>query len=61
MAMVGVSPKEIASSQPMDIQEIDKSVSFIIITLLMSPMLGHWPSLWITHKEKASASLIKIL
>jgi hypothetical protein len=28
-------------------------VSFIIviISLLMSPLLGHRPSLWITHKE----------
>jgi hypothetical protein len=24
---------------------------FIIISLLMSPLLGHRPSLWITHKE----------
>jgi hypothetical protein len=26
-------------------------VIFIIISLLMSPLLGHKPSLWITHKE----------
>jgi hypothetical protein len=27
------------------------AVFFIIISLLMSPLLGHSPSLWITHKE----------
>jgi hypothetical protein len=26
----------------------------IIISLLMSPLLGHKPSLWITHKENGS-------
>jgi hypothetical protein len=29
---------------------------FIIISLLMSPLLGHEPSLWITHKEVAKVS-----
>jgi hypothetical protein len=26
-------------------------IIIIIISLLMSPLLGHRPSLWITHKE----------
>jgi hypothetical protein len=25
---------------------------YIVISLLISPLLGHRPSLWITHKEK---------
>jgi preprotein translocase subunit Sec63 len=28
-------------------------IIIIIISLLMSPLLGHRPSLWITHKENA--------
>jgi hypothetical protein len=31
--------------------EIDPDPIIIIISLLMSQLLGHRPSLWITHKE----------
>jgi hypothetical protein len=31
-----------------------RNYRFIIISLLMSPLLGHRPSLWITHKENGS-------
>jgi hypothetical protein len=33
----------------------DIDVPIIIISLLMSPMLGHRPSLWIIHKENIRA------
>jgi hypothetical protein len=29
----------------------NKVIIIIIISLLMFPLLGHMPSLWITHKE----------
>jgi hypothetical protein len=30
---------------------ISIKIIIIIISVLMSPLLGHWHSLWITHKE----------
>jgi hypothetical protein len=30
---------------------IPRTLALIINSLLMSPLLGHRPSLWITHKE----------
>jgi hypothetical protein len=38
------------SFKPFDIIAID-IIIIIIISLLMSPLLGHRPSLWITRKE----------
>jgi hypothetical protein len=39
----------------LSVDTIDKTCSvIIIISLLMSPLLGHRPSLWITHKENGS-------
>jgi hypothetical protein len=31
--------------------DLNPLITAIIISLLMSPLLGHRPSLWITHKE----------
>jgi hypothetical protein len=33
---------------------MSSKVIIILISLLMSPLLGHRPSIWITHKEKVS-------
>jgi hypothetical protein len=35
----------------MYLQKVHKYAYKIIISLLMSPLPGHRPSLWITHKE----------
>jgi ribulose bisphosphate carboxylase small subunit len=55
--VIGFDPKKIAHLVAFyDIYLIFDTTTFrkgvIIISLLISPLLGHRPSLWITHKEK---------
>jgi hypothetical protein len=38
-----------------------QKVIIIIISLLMPPLLGHKPSLWINHKEHGGARDDKVL
>jgi hypothetical protein len=53
-----ISSSLLVSHMPM----FDNNLLFwhiIIISLLMSPLLGHRPSLWITHKETTTNNISK--